>query len=140
MNPWHFANCTYLYVPITEQSYVTADTVELGTYEMSLPRYPGPRTRTFPRATREETSHRCCGAFRFAPRVDGLPTYVADSFLLAHFCWILVELPSPPKLGSIISQAVGRVPRPPKKSASHDIYCSFSPQYPDGRTSKRFYT
>ena len=54
-----------------------------------------------------------------------------------HIFWILVELPSPQKLGPIVSQAVGRVPRPPKISASHDMYLRFDLLFPDGQTARQ---
>ena len=55
--------------------------------------------------------------------------------ILAHFWWILVEPPSPQEFAPLHNQAVGRVPRPLKIHASHDMYLGFGPLFPDGQTS-----
>ena len=47
----------------------------------------------------------------------------------------LVEPPSPQEFAPLHNQAVGRVPRPLKINASHDMYLRFGPQFPDGQTS-----
>ena len=95
MNPWHFANCTYLYVPITEQSYVTAaDTVANSQNPVFFLRTP--RIKFFPLALPRGKTRRFATLARCFARVSYLLAEISRSFLLAHFGWILVELPSPP--------------------------------------------
>ena len=72
--------------------------VKLGTYKMTLPRYPGPWRwiRVFSARARENLIA-VAMLFVSPPRVNGVPTYFAEiacSFLLAHFSWILVLIQS----------------------------------------------
>ena len=71
--------------------------------------------------------------------IDISCSFLVDfSVILAHFWWILVEPPSPQEFAPLHNQAVGRVPRPLKIHASHDMYLCFGPQFPDGQTLYRY--